>query len=280
MSMKRIASLTAFLSFFIMLLTSIIMYIAPQGRVANWTEWALWGLSKEQWGAIHTNVGLLFLLSISFHIYFNWQPIVLYLKNKSKQVKVFTKEFNIAMILTLIFIIGTHIGFPPFSTIIDTSEDIRASAAIKYGEPPYGHAETSSLKTFSERMNIELKSAMDLLEEKGYRVDNELQTLSNIAESNNVTPQQIYAAISIAEKTSPSSADIHGIPEMPIPRTGKLTLHEFCVQYNMDLEDVRRALIESNIKYEDDMTIKEIGEANGGISTADIYSRIKSIIEK
>jgi hypothetical protein len=44
---------------------------------------------------------------------------------------------------------------------------------------------------------------MDLLNKKGYKFDSDVQTLSQIAKSNGVTPQEIYAAINPAEnKTS------------------------------------------------------------------------------
>ena len=63
MTMRKITSLTASLSFVLMVATSVILYIVPQGRVAYWADWRLWGLTKTQWGEIHINVGLLFLLS-------------------------------------------------------------------------------------------------------------------------------------------------------------------------------------------------------------------------
>ena len=50
MKMRKITSLTAALSFLLMVLTSIILYIVPQGRVAYWADWRLWGLSKTDWG--------------------------------------------------------------------------------------------------------------------------------------------------------------------------------------------------------------------------------------
>jgi hypothetical protein len=46
MNIRKITSLTAFISFFVVVLTSVILYIAPQGRVAYWADWklmALWG---------------------------------------------------------------------------------------------------------------------------------------------------------------------------------------------------------------------------------------------
>ncbi len=48
MKVRRITSLTASLAFILMVLTSIILYVAPQGRVAYWADWRLWGLTKSE----------------------------------------------------------------------------------------------------------------------------------------------------------------------------------------------------------------------------------------
>ena len=101
MKMRKITSLTAALSFLLMVLTSIILYIVPQGRVAYWADWRLWGLSKTDWGNIHINLGFLFLISLTLHIYYNWKPITSYLKNKARQMKVFTPDFNVALVVTV-----------------------------------------------------------------------------------------------------------------------------------------------------------------------------------
>ena len=106
MKIRRVTSLTALLSFIFLITTSIILYIVPPGRVAYWADWQLWGLTKTEWSNIHINLGFLLLLSISLHIYYNWKPIISYLKNKAKQVKIFTKEFNVALVLTIILLWG------------------------------------------------------------------------------------------------------------------------------------------------------------------------------
>lgn len=88
MKIRRITALMAFLSFLVMVFTSIILYIEPQGRVAYWANWSLFGLTKPQWDSIHINVGFLFLASLFLHIYYNWKVIVAYLKNKAKELKI------------------------------------------------------------------------------------------------------------------------------------------------------------------------------------------------
>ena len=108
MNIRRISSLTVLLSFILLFITIIVLYIVPHGRVAYWADWRLWGLTKEQWGNIHINIGLLFLLSIFLHIYYNWKALLNYLKNKARQLTVLTWDFNAALVLTLIFAIGTY----------------------------------------------------------------------------------------------------------------------------------------------------------------------------
>ena len=64
MKLRKITSLTSLLTFILIVLTSVILYIVPQGRVAYWADWRLWGLTKVQWGNIHIINGLLFLLAM------------------------------------------------------------------------------------------------------------------------------------------------------------------------------------------------------------------------
>ena len=113
MNFRRITSLTALLSFILLVITIIVLYIVPQGRVAYWSDWRLGGLTKEQWGNIHINIGLLFLLSIFLHIYYNWKPLISYLKNKARQLRVLTPDFFAAFVVTLLFAIGTYFEVVP-----------------------------------------------------------------------------------------------------------------------------------------------------------------------
>lgn len=195
MNIRKITSLTMLISFVLCILTSVILYIIPHGRIAFWSHWKLWGLSKTQWGELHLNLGILLLLAGFLHVYYNWKPITAYLKNQSKQMKVFTVNFNIALILTLIAGLGTYFQIPPMSTIINISESIKDKASIKYGEPPYGHAELSSLKKFVKKADLDLSKSIRLLRQAGIQFENETQTINDIAKKNNLTPKQVYEII-------------------------------------------------------------------------------------
>ena len=67
MKIRRITSLTALFAFIVMTFTSVILYIVPHGRIAYWSDWHLFGLSKKEWGSIN-NLGLFFLLSLFLHL--------------------------------------------------------------------------------------------------------------------------------------------------------------------------------------------------------------------
>ena len=277
MNMRRITALSAFLSFFVTLFTSIILYIEPQGRVAYWADWTLFGLSKTQWDSIHINVGFLFLVSLVLHIYYNWKAITAYLKNKAKQLTVFTREFNVSLLVLALFVVGTLGQIPPFSSIIDLSNYFKDGAAKVYGDPPWGHAELSSLKTFTKRMDMNAKESIALLEKAGFNVPDENTTLKEIARINQVSPQKIYLTMKqTGKKPNQSIGKTRELPNSPEPGTGNLTLADFCVQYGLDLKIILRSLNEQKIKATAEMTIKDIGVKNE-INPFDVYEKIKTI---
>ncbi len=203
--MRKIASLTALISFLLVLLNSIVLYIAPQGRIAYWADWRFWGLSKTEWINQHVIIGILFLLAIFLHIYYNWKPIIAYLKNKARQIRIFTPEFNIALLLVMICTVGAYTEIPPFRWVLSFSESIKSTAARNYGKPPYGRAELSSLSAFTSRVGMDTADALMRLRAAGIQVENERQSLLEIAKLNHISPQQVYTAMQTEEK--PGAAD-------------------------------------------------------------------------
>jgi hypothetical protein len=90
-------------------------------------------MTKTAWTNLHVNLGVLFLIAILLHTYFNWHSILAYLKNQSKALRLFTPAFNISLFLSFLFILGTRAALPPFATINKVSEKIKDQAAQAYG---------------------------------------------------------------------------------------------------------------------------------------------------
>lgn len=261
MNIRRAVSLTLFISLVPLLLTSVVLYIVPEGRVAFWSDWKMLGLSKSQWGNIHINLGLLFMIAGLFHLYLNWKPVVMYMRSKAKELKVFTLEFNIGLLLTLVFIIGTLLGIPPLSTILDFGTSFKETAAEKYGEPPYGHAELSSLKTLARRTGLDLTTIKTELSAAGVAYEGEEQTILEVAKDNNLTPKEVWL---VMQKAKP--AEISGVknpfPDEPFPGFGKQTIQQIIDTYSLDSKRIITALEAEGITVDVNQSIKEIADTN------------------
>ena len=279
MKIRKITSLTAMLSFAVMILTSVVLYIVPQGRVAYWADWRLFGLTKTEWGNIHIVVGFLFLITLGLHLYYNWKPVVAYLKNKLKQIKVFTPEFNVALVITLVFSVGTYLAVPPFSYVLSLNEYFKDKGAEKYGEPPYGHAELSSLKTFASKMNLDLEKSMELLNKAGYAVEDSQATLEAIGRDYGVPPQAVYEIIkpaSIGDENGSGQNTM--LPDSPPPGTGNLTLADFCTRFDLNMKQVVRELKKQGVAASEAQTLKQIA-ADNDTNPIDLYERITGIVQ-
>ena len=79
---RGLVAFTVFDGFAVMTITGLILFVTPSGRVAYWTNWALLGLEKEEWTAVHIVFSLLFVLAGLIHLFFNWKPFKHYLLEK------------------------------------------------------------------------------------------------------------------------------------------------------------------------------------------------------
>jgi len=255
MNIRKITSMTMLLSFVLCILTSIILYIVPQGRVAYWADWHLWGMTKSQWGDLHINLGFLFLVAGFCHLFYNWKVITACMKNRVRQVTVFTASFNVALFLCLVVGLGTFYKIPPVYTVISLSESIKDVAAEKYGEPPYGHAELSSLKGFCKKVDIDLEKAKELLKKAGISFTGENQSIAEIATANSITPKEVHAAMKAAEKKAVVG---ESFPVEPFPGFGRKVLADICNEFGLNIPATIKGLAQENIKAEANQTIKEI----------------------
>lgn len=275
MTLRKITSLTALLTFLVMLVTSIILYIVPQGRVAYWADWRLWGLSKTQWGDIHINTGVLFFIAIGLHIYYNWKPLIAYMKDKAKHLKIFTADFNVALAATVVLVIGTLLHAPPFGWVLDFNAYLKDAGALTYGEPPYGHAELSTLKTFMRRLELNSAESMARLQEAGIQATGPDQTILDVARANGLAPKAIYQAM-----TPPETAGaVKTLPKDPPPGTGARTLADMCAAFDLHPPTIVRALADENIRATPEQTIRDIAQTNG-VGPLDVYTAIRSAVEK
>jgi len=226
---KVFVSFYVVFSFLALAVSGVVLYVAPPGRIANWSVWRLVLLSKAQWQAIHTIVALAFLVAASFHIYFNWKVLVAYVKSKL-QAGVRMKRELVAASLTGAAILAVSIaGVPPFGTVMDVGEDIKNSWSTTSTEPPVPHAELMTVAKLSETVKIPAEKAMANLEKQGIKVAQPTMTVQQIADENRLTPRQVYQKIQ-SEDAKPKVSLAEG------GGWGRMNVQQVCERFNVPVD--------------------------------------------
>lgn len=219
---RGLVAFIVFGGFAVMTITGIVLFVTPPGRVAYWTDWALLGLEKTDWAAVHIVFSLLFVLAGLIHLFFNWKPFKHYLLDKFAGYLSLRAESVIGAAAVGVILVGTLFAWPPFSWIINLNETLKDSwAAAGWAEPPFGHAEDVSLKVLGMRTGMEPRAMLEALRDAGYRVDDPAQRVQDIATANSVTPALLWAAIT--ERVQPAA---------PEPVTANITAEEVELKYS------------------------------------------------
>ncbi|RLA73635.1 MAG: hypothetical protein DRG11_07465 [Epsilonproteobacteria bacterium] len=199
--MKKITSLSLGFSFLIMSYTGVMLYIAPHGKVARWLDWHLWGLDKTQYQELHSTSMILFLVFGFLHIYYNWKPIMSYISDKNKKISWTKKEFLIAFVLNVFFVVGTLYHAQPLKGFVDLGEYIKTSWGIvesgakKSIKPPPSQLGQKTLDELDLDEYINIEKAKKILNEKGLKNINEDMKIKDIANDLNIEKIDVYKLI-------------------------------------------------------------------------------------
>jgi hypothetical protein len=192
MKIRQLVSLTTMFNFLLLVITGVVLYVVPHGRIADWSDWRWLGLSKTQWGDLHISSGVLFCIMGVWHGCLNGKAILRYLRGRRDCAVSISTELVAALLLTMVLCIGTYQQWPPFSWISEMGERIKDGQSETYGEPPYGRAERSSLIHISKRMGLNLETALASLREANIEFTDENETLGDIARLNDVSPSAVF----------------------------------------------------------------------------------------
>ena len=263
---RAFTALIVLWSFILENVTGIVLYIVPPGRIAHWTNWKLWGFTKEQWAALHTIFGYIFLIFAVIHIYYNWKPILNYIKRKVKTGLRMRMELTVSLILTVLVFVATAISIPPFSTVMDFGTKMKNSWEESNQEPFIPHAEEMSLDKLIEQIGISLEEAQLLLEEKGIKVENSGSLVKDIAKDFDTSPVAIYE---ILEKEPPQK-------KQSGRGYGWKTLENIAQDLSIPLEDIMAFLQSEGIDAQKDEVIRNVAEKNG-MTPYELVEKIQKI---
>jgi hypothetical protein len=192
---RGLTSLLLGLVFMFLIFSGAILYVAPRGRVANWTGWTIFALDKEQWQAVHVNIAVLFVIVGGMHLWLNWSSFWGYLKRaggKGFEMKI---EVLVAAVLFLVVLVGAILAWPPFGTIMAWNEQIKDYWEQRLEQPPLPHAEELTLAQLARRMNLSIESVQAALQQEGIAAADPSLRVAEIAVRSGKPPREIYAAI-------------------------------------------------------------------------------------
>jgi len=178
-----------------------------------------------------------------------------YLKNKSRQFSLLTKEFVFAAAINALFVVGTLSYWAPFDQFLDFEEDVKNSWEKKVDKAPYGHAELSTLTEFSQKTGLELETLIKQLNVANLKGISSEKTIADIAKENGKSPSQIFDSIATKKKveTAPASSLKEG-------GYGKLSLSDAAIQHNFDLTKALELLKTKGVSATEKSTLRDAAD--------------------
>jgi hypothetical protein len=243
-------------SFLTLAVSGLVLYVAPPGRIANWSIWTLGALSKAQWQAVHTIFALLFLVAASFHIYFNWKVLMAYLRSKLVEGLRMKWELAGASAAALLLLTVSVAGVPPFSTVMAFGEDVKNSWSTTASEPPVPHAELMTVEKLAETVKIPTDKVMANLQQHGITVASLQVTVKQLADQHQLSPQQVYQRIQ-SEDAKPKVNLTEG------GGWGRMNVQQTCERFSVSLDAGLARLKAAGIDAESGTMIRELATARG-----------------
>ncbi len=260
---RGFVSLLAFGTFIVMTFNGIVLYFAPQGMIAYWVDWRFLGVTRESWVNMHLISSILFAVAGLAHLLYNWKPILNYVSQKISGGLRLRRELIIASALSVFVILGPIYQTPPLDSVINFGSYLKKAWIVSRDyEPPFGHAEAVSLKTFTKRMNIDFEKAVRELKDKGIQVEGGETSLEKIAKVNHTSSMKVYMIIQKFEQAPEVVKRGAYTAEMVEEKfsgmgIGRKTLAEMCKETGVALAKAKENLLKNKIEMKDDETLKD-----------------------
>jgi hypothetical protein len=249
---RAFTSVLLTLAFLMLAASGTVLFLAPPGRVANWTNWTTLGLRKSDWSGLHIWFSATFLTMTAIHLVLNWRPLLGYFRNRVSRRLATRREWTIATAFCIVIFAGTRAAVPPFSWLLTWSEQLKESWDQSAARAPIPHAELLTLRALAENAGLDARTAIARLQAAGFTAPNPDATVQTIAAAQKISAQELYAVV---------RAQQHGSGAATVGKAGSIgwkTLRQFCADENLDYELARGRLFAKGITADDDATLRDI----------------------
>ncbi len=259
--LRKYVSLILVFAFIILTWTGIMLYIAPHGRVANWTNWKIMSASKSDFERMHTIWGYIMVILSLLHIYLNWNSIKMYIKKKKSNF--ISKEFIISLLIVAVLFVLIRKNVGPVKLIMNIGEKASNSWEKKaLSSPPVPHAETMSINELSKYIDYSGEEILNILKNAGIEVNSTEDIIEDIARNNNMSPAKMYEIINKSKGNGRHGNGSKSSYEEDRPSIGygQMTLNELCEYEHIDIDKAIAKLKENNIDANRDDNLRDIAD--------------------
>ena len=241
-----------------------VLFLSPPGRVANWTNWAIAGLTKHDWIALHVCFSAVFLGVAALHVFFNWRPLVSYFKDRVSRRLGLRVEWVTALLVAGAVGWAALAGLPPFNWLLAASENLKQRWEQPAGRAPLPHAELLALSELAARADVPIETATVRLNRAGITGHSPDTIVEELAKANRVSAQRIYEVI-LDEGGGRGRGQGRGAGAGGGGGggVGWKTLEQFCADEGLAPAEVRARLEAKGIRVGNNQTLREVAVANG-----------------
>lgn len=280
--------------FLLLVVSGVILFVSPPGRVANWGNWSMLGLSKHEWSGIHTWFAALFVLMAVFHLVFNIRPLMNYFRDRMTRRLGWRWEWIAALALCVGVFAGVRAGMPPFSTLLSLGERVKGSWEDPRAAAPLPHAELLSFRELASQAKVPYETAVDRLEARGFTGIRPEAIVQDLAQTNQMSAQRVYEIIQgqpragrgygtgkAGEATEKGGGHGAGGGRGGFGKSGGggagwQTLAQYCASRNMALTNATARLQAKGIKFAAEWTLRQIALDNGYERPYDIITILEA----
>lgn len=286
----------------VLLASGVVLFAAPPGRVANWSNWRILGLTKHDWSGLHVWFATVFVLVALVHLVFNVRLLVNYFRSRRTRRFALRWEWAVALALCGLVLAGTRRDWPPFSSLLAFNERVKQSWEDPRAQAPIPHAELLTLEALSSQNGVPYETAVERLEANGATGARPDIVVEDFARINALTPQRVFEIIQGPRARGGGGGGRGGTSGVtgtgsPEDRgsgargggggfgrgggggggggAGRMTIEQYCADQQIDIEKAISLLKAKGVHAAPNQTLREVAQENGLTRPSDLIEMLR-----
>jgi ABC-type Fe3+-siderophore transport system permease subunit len=125
---RALTAVVTAIGFVTMMLSGLVLFIVPSGRIARMIEWSFAGLSREDWISVHIAFAILFVVIGVIHLGFNWRAMRHHLATRLADGVRVRPELVVGLVLSAVLLTAAVERWPPFDYLFELHKAAKSGA--------------------------------------------------------------------------------------------------------------------------------------------------------